>query len=141
MATSVRYSLTVTLKPLQYKEFAEKQYDNTCMYLINKLTMLNCQYTLVAEMTKACNIHYHGTIEFLKCHKNQHHRKYLIDHFRNDKMIGYVCMKQITDEPGWIEYIKKDIVGTTEVLNRRPILKDDFDYFDMDEIASYGCHW
>lgn len=135
---SVRYSYTITLKPVLYKFKAEEQYDKTYCRIATELGSFST-FTLIAECTKGFNVHYHGTISFNECTKNC--MKKFVDYFRGDKEIGYVNIKQITDEPGWIDYISKSIKDTCIALNRRPIIMDDFDYFTSDDYALYGTEW
>lgn len=137
MVTSVRYSFTITLKPILYKNKADAQYFETYDKLCNILSQMG-KYVLVAETTKAYNIHYHGTMEFNIMRPNL--RKYFVDSFRNSKIFGFVNIKQIDDEPGWCEYISKDFEEFRKI-NLRAIIKDDLDYFDEQYCADYGIEW
>lgn len=137
---SMRYSFTITLKPRCYVEPAEAQFDLTYAILYQMLTSIGTKITLVAEATQNLNVHYHGTICF-KEYKNVNHRKCFIDAFRKTKHFGFVSIKQITDEPGWVEYISKSLKESRMDLGRRPIIKDDFEYFNEELYALFGHEW
>lgn len=129
-AISVKYSATVTLKPIMYKMTAEEQYDNTKQDLCEMLYKLNTNFTIVAELTKGMNLHYHLVVQFRSFKPKDNLMKKFIDHFRNHKKFGYVSIRQIDDEPGWQAYISKDIDVTYESIRRPPIIYDDFKYYD-----------
>lgn len=123
--TTYKYALTVTLKPNLYRYKAEQQYDTTYIKLIDKLNILSSSKKLVvAELTNSANIHYHCMLIFplgiAKCYQ-----KYIIDGFRNMKEFGFVCVKQITDEQGWIEYLTKNLKETQMAIQRPPIIIDE----------------
>lgn len=119
------YAFTVTLKPVLFKDIAEQQYDKTQEVLVNTLRnfALGRSYTIVAEMTKNCNIHYHG---ILKCPLNKYKNviKSFKDTFRHSKVFGFVDIKVMDDEDGWIEYITKELRTTHYELNRHPKIFD-----------------
>lgn len=134
---SQAYAFTVTLKPELFKKFAEIQYDLTSGPLKEHLYTITPKFTVVAELTKNCNIHYHGVIYFLtdrckdaiKCFK---------DKFRNHKLFGFVDIKVIDDMEGWYEYISKELEHTNTILCRRPILFDSADIYPTDHFTLYG---
>lgn len=144
---TVRYAFTITIKPNHYRFNLEQQYDLTSDILIKDLSNMGiCKVTLVAESTSNLNLHYHGTISFTIC-KNICSRikfsvrKKFIDSFRSSKLFGFVTILEITDEPGWINYINKQFQEFTDLSGRRPILKDDFNYFNPTDYAKYGTEW
>lgn len=140
MQETVRYSYTITLKPRMYIDPAEIQFDLTFSELRTILRSLSVKFTLVAEVTKkGHNIHYHGTITLPMSRKNPIKR--FIDAFRKTKHYGFVSIKQITEENGWKEYIKKELKETKEEIERRPVIEDDFNYFDNNEKALYAHQW
>lgn len=122
------YAFTVTLLPRLFQHPSEVQFDTTYLKLKDKLIELSDTFTLIAEHTKNMNIHYHGVIKFLtvRC-KNA--IKYFKDHFRRDKLFGFVDIKIMDDEDGWRDYIKKEFKETLDVINRRPIIVDGFNFF------------
>lgn len=140
---SVRYSFTITLKPSLYNVPASVQYDKTYDELYKHLCQnFNVKLTLVAELTRNYNIHFHGTIVFIMINVHKYNvMKRFVDSFRKSKIFGFVNIKQIEDEPGWIDYISKGFHDFTRDTNRRPILQDDFDYWKPDIYALYGTEW
>lgn len=137
---SVRYSFTVTLKPRMYIDPSETQFDLTFSELRTILKSMNAKFTLIAELTKmGHNIHYHGTITFPLTSKNVVKR--FIDVFRKTKHYGFVSIKQIDNEQGWIDYISKEFIETVREVERRPIINDDFNYFDEKLKALYSHLW
>lgn len=133
---SIRYSFTITLQPKMYKYDASNQYDLTMYDVAEYLGNLNCEFTLVSELTKSYNIHYHGTIIFKTIKGNL--KKKFVDHFRAHKTIGFVCIKDITDEPGWIEYISKGLADTKKDVGRPPIIIDQLEYFNFAQRLDYS---
>lgn len=123
--TTFRYAFTLTLKPVMYKYTSEEQYDKTYLLAFKHVRSRCVDLTMVAEHTKAFNIHYHGMLKF-PWQAGCDPRKKFVDSFRNHPFIGFVNIKQIEDEPGWIDYIKKDLKQTRDMLNRPPIIADDF---------------
>lgn len=139
---SVHYAFTITLRPKCFTHEPEKQYDDTAKYIMDKLQALCYSVTLVAEATKSFNVHFHGICNFVlhrtlekNCMKGFHKC------FRNDNLVGFVNIRQIDNMEKWKDYIKKDIASTTDSINRRPIILDDYDVFNSDEREAYGCTW
>lgn len=139
---SVDYSFTLTLKPKRlFQQEPEKQYDNTMYHVVNMLNSLNAKYTLIIELTKSFNIHYHGIISFLLQDNEFDCMKSFYSLFRKDEKIGYIYLKQITDFPGWIEYLRKDLYKTFMCVGRRIIIQDNYNVFTKEEIAKYSVGW
>jgi len=132
---SVIYSFTITLKPNLFKEVAEEQYDRTYLVLTKELLSLSSEVTLVAELTRAANVHYHGMIRFNTTKIDL--RKYFIDHFRKSKYFGFVCIKQIDNLQGWQDYIKKDLKTTKQSIGRPPVLIDQFNILEVATLDGY----
>lgn len=123
---SVTYAFTVTLHPKLYTKSIQEQYDSTYLELAKRLKCLPAKVELIAEITPMNkNIHYHGMIQFLA--KSKDHILDFIDLFRQSKIFGYKNIKQIEDQPGWQEYIFKDILHTVTLLNRPAVILDEFD--------------
>lgn len=131
------YAFTVTLRPRLFTEPAEVQYDITNLPIREKLHHISGNFTVIAEMTANKNIHYHGIIVYPTgyCRDVIKHFK---DYFRKDKMFGFVDIKIMDDEGGWIEYISKELQITASVVQRRPILFDALDAFPTDHFVLYG---
>lgn len=140
MARSVDYTFTITLQPKLYKQEPEQQYDLTYNHVRQTLVKIAREFTLVSELTKNYNIHFHGIINFTSVPKTDY-RKLFYKVFRNDTLVGFVNIKQMTDYPGWKEYISKDIKTFTESVNRRPIIWDDYEVFSSDQRFNFGCQF
>lgn len=124
---SVKYSFTITLKPNLFQYKAEEQYDKSYLTLVKHLMTLSKKFSVVAELTKNYNIHYHGIITFTLHEKQKSNfMKKFTDSFRKNTCFGFVNIKQITDEQGWINYITKDLKITRESICRPPVLIDSF---------------
>lgn len=143
MMLSTRYSATITLLPRLYKLNATVQYDKTLEALyLHLVTYFNCRFSAVAELTKNFNVHYHLTIEFIyKDLTKINVRKKFVDSFRKSDLFGFVDIRQIDDEPKWGQYISKSFKDFYKDTDRRPIIKDDLDYWDPELYASYGTEW
>lgn len=143
---SQKYAFTVTLKPKLYDHNAEDQYDKTSTVLEQSLAKVGHHFTCVTELTKSANIHYHGVIDFEMNHPN--FIKKFHDHFRcrcSNKykckcLFGYVNIKVLEKEDGWKDYISKELKVTYDSISRRPIVRDDFNYFPLSTFELYGFY-
>lgn len=140
MGSSYEMAFTVTLKPKLYDYRATEQYDLSFQQIFEKLLLLSYknQFTLVAELTKNFNIHYHGIVkmplEGKSCMKKFH------DAFRGSKLFGFVNIKQITEQPIWIEYISKEIGNTRDLVSRPPVIYDYFSYIKTGALTNVISH-
>jgi len=128
------YSFTVTLKPRMYRYEPEKQYDETYRHLVIMLKSLSNHVTIVAECTKAMNLHYHGIIEL-------HTKKQWYSKFRNSDVFGFTTCREQYNDDGWITYISKELDETYKCLDRRPVVLDQYSVFTSKQIAEYGTEW
>lgn len=127
---SQMYAFTVTLSPKNYRNNAEVQYDDTWSHVLHKLRNICNNVSLVAELTKASNIHYHGLCNFTLTGKNL--IKQFNDHFRcrckNRNVCkcitGFVNIKVCDNQPGWVEYMCKDVEETRQSISRPPVIFD-----------------
>lgn len=136
---SVEYAFTLTLKPKIFAQEPEDQYDKTSAHASARLKTLSDQFTLIAELTKNYNIHYHGIIKFPLSKKDLMKEFYKC--FRTDLIIGFVNIRQIDDMPKWTEYISKDLDRTCKAINRRPLIYDNLCIFDAQIKARLGVTW
>ena len=126
---SFKYAFTITLKPWLYKYTPSRQIADSVDVVKSGLAALG-HSTLLWELTKASNIHYHGVIEMytqsltLQRIKNLHLR--WNNKWRNHLEIGFTNLTQITDEQGWLAYIGKSIEDNTDLLTSypHPVLQD-----------------
>jgi hypothetical protein len=103
------HCITITLRPSSYDFDIDKQ----LLLALAELYDLKDEITfsLVVELTKAFNIHFHGIVEY-KGFTNQSHLRLLHYAFRAKKVIGHVCIKPMSDIEGWRTYMYKDIEET-----------------------------
>lgn len=141
MAVSIDYAFTVTLQPKLFKQEPEHQYDLTYNHVRQMIGKISRKFTLVSELTKSYNIHYHGIISFTITPELKDCRKLFYKTFRNDIFVGFVNIKQIDNYPKWSEYISKDITQQTVSINRRPIIWDDYEIFSSDQRFNFGCQF
>lgn len=127
------YFFTVTLLPIMYKKDIDKQYDETANELYVSLKLLSEKITLVAELSKSFNVHYHGIIRL-----DGSKRKF-VNMFRGDKKFGFVNLSPIKSESKVYAYISKDIKISTEELGRRAIIRDDYNVFSNRDRMLYAC--
>lgn len=123
--TSVTYAITLTLRPHMYRLNPEIQYDHTYLEIMKTIKDLNTTCYLIAELNKNFNVHYHGKIQFHT--KEYNHMFKFKNAFRSNKYIGYVDIRQVTDDKGWDDYLSKELVKTKTLLDRPPIIIDDFE--------------
>lgn len=120
--TSVLYAFTITLQPKLYKLKPEEQYDKTYMHVAKLLKSMNTDVDLIAELTRSANLHMHGIIRFKNFKPKTNLMVMFHNSFRNDSFVGFVNIKQITDEKKWLDYIMKDVNTTLESIHRPPII-------------------
>lgn len=131
MPTSQKYALTITYLPKIRKYGTEEQYarytHDTIKYIQSKF--LGTVMSVVCELTKSYDIHLHGIIQFnmMGLRRNINICRYFRDAFRNHPYIGYVLLKPIEDEVGWINYLQKHIEDFERDVGKQPILIDDYD--------------
>jgi len=121
----MKYALTLTLSQKYYELEPEQQLIKMSQ-IIDEFR--DYQKSIVVELTKQQNVHSHGTIEI----EGPKDLKQFWNIIRKCKLLpkgSYaVCLKTIENETGWIEYLKKDLETTKQILNASPWLTDDFQY-------------
>lgn len=137
---TVDYFFTITLRPKCYKHEPELQYDLTFSEVKNKLSSLSQAFTLIAEVTKAYNIHYHGLIKFIYKDPKKDYMKEFCKTFRNHETIGFVKIDQVRDISNTIIYMSKEFDKTSNAIHRRPIINDFFNLFEEDH-DMFGTTW
>jgi len=125
------YAITVTLHPKVRKFTAEQQYDKFAhdVVLIELLKLFpKSRLSLVCELTKSYDIHFHGIISFnmalLKANTNV--PRWFRDKFRNQSIIGFVLCKVIDNKDVWIEYILKSLPEFNKDMQRQGLITDDY---------------
>lgn len=120
----MRFAITVTLHKKCFDMPAEWQFDHYTDAVKDMFSVFKFKYTMVTELTQASNIHYHALVEAPNYCEDVL-RKKLNDYTRKNKTIGFICVKQVTDEPGWVDYIVKDLSKTYRLISRDPLIRDD----------------
>lgn len=125
-----QYAITLTLHPKVRKMNAEEQYEEYAHQCVSELKRLfsNCKLTLICEMTKTFDIHFHGVISFdmATLRSNQNVPKMFRDSFRNHKYIGFVLLKVIDNQSVWNEYIMKSLKDFEKDTGKFPLLINEF---------------
>lgn len=132
------YAFTITLKPPLYRFNLREQIEKTKDKLL-KMCNYVAQFTLVAEVTKNFNIHYHGIVNFEVDYKFTNNEQYCAefkDVFRKSKDFGFICIKPIDNFPKWVAYILKDRKRTFELTRTHPLLCDGHELENMFERAA-----
>lgn len=131
---SQHYACTITLQPKTRKLSAEDQYEKyaheVVLYDLQKI-FPRCKLTLVAELTKSYDLHFHGIIQFDRRYirKNQCIERMFRDRLRLHPIIGFVMLKVITDHNIWLDYITKSQDDFKQDLLLNPVIVDDYYHF------------
>jgi len=128
------YFFTITLRPVMYKKDIDEQYDISVNQLLTELKILSDKITLVVELTKQMNVHMHGLIY---SDKFTFRRKF-INAFRQSKIFGFVQLNPLYDKDKTRDYLIKDLSNSKILINRQPIIIDNYDLFDIPERLNYG---
>lgn len=134
LAASNLYSITQTLNSrVMGKIDSPEQYDKTHEHLINILRSIGAkQISMVCELTRNADVHYHGMFT-MPCASLDQVRYKVNNRIRKCKYFGFRQIDLVTDEPGWIDYIRKDLIHTHQLLARMPIVCDDLNAFGVGE--------
>lgn len=126
---SWKYALTLTLLPKVRTMTAEEQMSRYRQEIVPILRKFfpNCKLTIVAELTKTYDVHFHGTIQFDMTHMRGivNPCRYFRDKFRRHKLIGFVLLKVIDNEDIWKDYISKGLKEFYADTGEPPVLVDD----------------
>lgn len=120
----MKYAITLTLNPKLYRMIPDDQFIKMSQ-IIDELR--DYKISIVAELTQQQNVHAHGTID-IEGNKDLKNFWNIIRGLQKGDLGKMICLKQITNEPQWIEYLKKDLKLTKEICNADPWYKDDFSY-------------
>jgi len=117
------FAFTITLKPYMYQYPPEVQLARTSGDI--KRMFYNCRMTMIAELTKQCNIHYHGILAFPIKVKNP--TLYFFNRLRGlPKALGKSECSQLIDEDKWVTYLNKDIKENIKQDVFYPTIIDDY---------------
>lgn len=130
MQYKLKYELTVTLKPCMYKYSAIEQYRMTRESI--KVIVGDYDSTIVAELTKTCNVHYHCLIGVPDNFSIKDKEK-VVNRIRNyNKTLGRFTFEQVRYEESFKAYLKKAIEETEEIIGN-PIVRDYFGILGIPE--------
>ncbi len=125
------YACTVTLQPKCRCLNANAQYKAYTPMLEQQLRAKfpNCRLSMVAELTKTFDIHYHGIISFDQIHlgRIKNIPRYFRDMFRTHSTIGFVLLKVITEDNIWLDYLLKRKQEFYDDLEESSLICDDND--------------
>lgn len=117
-AREMTHFFTVTLKPNLYELTARQQIKKTFKKLSEVLKPLAMKYLLVAELTKQCNIHYHGIIQWDTTTMDKDTMSMIfLDNLKPLVNYGRSESQLIEDTEHVYKYIVKDIIKTGNVVN------------------------
>lgn len=119
----IAHEFTVTLKPQMYHFKATEQFDKTAPYM--KSILRGFEHTTVAELTMMHNIHYHSIVNLSVADK-----VVVLDRLRlYHKELGRSSLSLVQFYDSYRLYLTKSIQNTIGIVNRDPVLQDDFEVF------------
>lgn len=125
------YALTVTTSRRCHNLTTEEQYKESKKELIDILELNKIQHSLIFELTKNNDVHYHGIIKVPVNDKIRDIKIFVCNLFRKRKFLGYICLKEITEYNIWFDYMKKELKITNERTGIYPIVSDMFGVFEI----------
>lgn len=128
---TIKYScdlaFTITLKPSEYRHTYEDQYKGTAYLLKSIFDSAGCKYSMVAELTKQYNVHYHGIMK-VPLERGRDSCKWFFDRLRKLSCIGRSECEQVMNYDKWTVYLAKDIKRDLDIVT---VLKDDYNILDI----------
>lgn len=116
-------ALTVTLKPEYYVEsghafeMTARQQFNFFKPILQSILHRTCdKYSIIAELTKKGNVHFHGTILKKKCRKPWLYE--ISTNGRLTRWFGWLEDTDIYDSSGWYQYAENDLLTTAMTAKR-----------------------
>lgn len=157
---SIEYAITITLHPSIRDLDTVAQYD-TMRYIVRDhikdmykkhfpKSVYLPKVSLVCELTKSNDIHYHGTLQMPMNKEIRDYPIWIRNVFRSNptkrnpikkdltKYLGYIVLKPITDAKIWTGYLCKTLQEFKERTNRMPIILDDCRLFTAEQLLCYG---
>lgn len=126
----MKHELTITLKPIMYTKTAKEQFDMTYQYVLDILKPY--KHTTVAELTVLNNVHYHSLIDI----EGIIQKDILLNRIRPYKLLGKPHCTAVQYEVSYENYLLKDIIETNKVINRYPLIKDDWNLMKSEKTFS-----
>ncbi|AXH74246.1 MAG: putative replicase [Cressdnaviricota sp.] len=146
MTTSVKFAITLTVKPVHYV----KDLNTQAIDLVNEIDKVFESFykTYVLEVTESGNVHAHGIFQYKRMMPYLISDNHLVQLTKRcSKIIGHCLVKPLIDHDGWLKYIIKDIPVTYQLLKERihPCQRDHFNYIhpkqtmeDLDDELARG---
>lgn len=120
------FAVTLTVKPKLYRLPAEDQYKLVKEAVMGLFKQRNPKVTLIAEVTKQFNIHFHALLQWDYA-SGVNYPRWFHNEALKYKDLGFTCVKQAQDVDGWLTYISKA---------PEYIMKDDYFLFPSRHIAT-----
>lgn len=123
----IKLALTISPPDINYM---------TTLEILNRhlryLSRIKCKFLLYPELDKTGRLHYHGYL-----YKSDINFKQDIEQL---KKIGYIKIKDICNDKGWLKYCRKEWKTTKKLLHRKePITNNDcLGLTDSYDLSKYG---
>lgn len=116
------FAVTLTLLPKIYKLTPQRQYLKGLRQILGlfKRHGVICN-TLVPELTKNYNVHFHGAV-YLPLLGKQGPKEKWYNIFRQDDVVGFTLIKEVEDYGKWEEYMYKNLEETRTVLRKGSLI-------------------
>lgn len=132
----IEYAITITTHGRFRDLTSEDQFDQISEYIYLNLKDKGIRWTLLAELHKDMStVHVHG---IMKLDLNTLPRKYkgyppryVTDLMKKCKFFGFTVIKAVEDYNGWVEYILKNVKQTQTIINRHPLIIDDYNLMNL----------
>lgn len=122
----MKHELTLTLRPLLYTRTPLEQFNTVTPLL--RVALHGYKYSMVAELTKEFNIHYHGIIDI----HGPIQKNALLNKLRPlNRFLGRKRCEAVRFEESYENYIKADLKETQQIVTD-PVVKDDYKLFQKD---------
>lgn len=139
----MRYELTVTSHPRLYDRDASTQFsimkENFIQIMRPHKGSPGFLFSAVAELNGNNDVHIHAIVEL----NDLVARNRLLNRFRSKDykfIFGRKTCTQLINEPVWIDYMRKDLKKTREIIGISPIIKDELSLLhDHQKEIDYYC--
>jgi len=132
---SQQYALTITLNPKLFTLDVLTQRNQLMSVLNGLIADEKLDLSIIVEFTTSFNIHAHGFVKVpLKVTRNP---MFLIhDIFRKYKtVVGFICIKPITNYHTWLHYCLKDYhITKIELEGENPVILNNMGDFSLADV-------
>lgn len=126
---SIDYAITLTLKPQWRQCTPHTQVEAALQEAIKIFSCNNMKVTLIYELTKSDDIHFHGVCSVPLQKHIRDYQIWIRNRFRKNKLFGFMYIKPIDDMNVWKEYISKDFENTKFRMGINPLQIDNYELF------------